>query len=1815
VLFEIDNVEDFIMSPLDASDRDYDKDGSSTDNSIDTELIMDVGSHPCISTYYYAMEADLNGFTHYYYTSIRMVLNVPQESDLPVLEIWSDNTGSPKECIYPNIQCTTPGTYGSLTEFKFDIDNPEFLLSCLDNDDTIWIVLKIGESIDWGKGSIGGNGVFGTNVMESSNSGTSWSTTSTPAAAKLNVYIYHLDQDSGDGLTNYEEYIVGTNPKRDDTDDDTGTQSTKDGDEVSDKVIFETTIEDGALGYWAYEGETLTGEVIWYDTAITGNRYKYVYSSSGAVGDSTVCLRLADDTEVRITDSKGDLYVGKTGETYYKFTKSGGLYKNMESVPVFRGREIYFSDPWREDSDLDNATDSEEIDWDGNYDEYSGQSEIRNLIGYDLIVNIRDDDSDNDGILDGDEVNYNSDETGLGLDTDTDENMIDLDSDGDGLWDGFEIQSTYDFDIDGLLNVVDPDSDGDGLCDGYADGYIWDPLDDTVSTNYGYYRDFSTINWVSEFGSAFPHSETAGFDIWEGEDKDCDGNYEVDEDEDSDDKFDIYYETEGYVQVYNDYDSDGYLDIDDFENGAEGTDWEDQPGGETVKENDGVNDDGDNKLDRETDPASDDTDEDGLKDGYDIVYDPTTPTWKYGEYYYKEFKETRTYLVEQDDDTDPLEIDTDGDGLYDMGEINNQKTFYVWKPTNPSSPTLYENQNSDPSVADTDGDNLNDGDEYIFSTSPLETDTDSDGITDYIEWDTGSMTTRGDHFDSDNDNLPDGRVENWWCDSSGNWEVATANEDGNAHWNVWEGEDLDGDGTIDTNEDLDGDGYFDVVISTVHYEIRDDTDGDGLLDLGDTMTACTGSNDEDDGTTSNNGNGYLEFGESDPDDIDSDDDCIIDGWEYFFDMVSPDWIGSRQYLKPWQDAKKYDASTFNTDSASDDNNNRWFDVDGSGGPNAVDSDADGDSVTDSDEVGPDGTLDATARSPKGTGTNNDYYTAAMDFIPFVKNSDGDGVDDTTDWLGAANRVADFDRDGLICTMDRDSDADLSIDNSPDTTNGNAGTGANVDNDGLTDAQERVNRGTSDTNADSDGDSIDDGTEVNTYGSNSMSSDSDGDGAGDGAEVSAGSSLMDSDTDDDGLPDGNPFELAGDTDGDGDPNYDDTDSDGDGIADGDEDKDGNGFMNGDTDNDYKICSGEIWKETNPTKIDSDGDGLPDGWIDGWNYWRNKYTGEAKWGLSPDYVPDPGKPTYEDYVVGPLFHQGTFVDNVGEVDYWEGEDLNRDGKVNTGTFTVPWPYNQIITFSTESDPKTQYSDSDSFSDGFEKSQGFLAHDSDTDHDGVNDDDDYEPNVKEQKLELNIFEINDLDGDLDQNDAPDIRVDVTFDELLSGQWESAGFSTKSWDRNKYNVIETKTFISEVLDPESRWIRVKIKAYDHDYFNGNEIIDITPKKDYCTLVLYFDMETSLWNGGGTFTNKNEFNTLKSQNIYEGMALFKPKPLEEDFNTQQIRESNNQVGYCTGDKDGKYPADGDIFFDVKLHNSFDEDGLSWFSEFYYWKTRTSPVDWNTDGNADGFDSDQDGMDDGWEVIHSMKPINSPFDIHPQYQDTDNDGIYDLYEYIHNDYGLNPNRDDILVEIDTMDTCYLYLKTIFHAVEQFQVRGFSIHIDYGDLGGGQVVPSEASTNSNDFGTYYNNYFLKSPDGSSNLRKGKFHYAVIANEANEFPKPAGWSNSPGTEDVDFHKAGMTDMFFIFSELYQSGTFMHELGHNIIGFVDETHQFHDESHCEKFSCTMYWQGILINSCTYCDRCWDEIIYGGNDVNSNFKKNEEGPDFTEGLWEGYP
>ena len=220
-----------------------------------------------------------------------------------------------------------------------------------------------------------------------------------------------------------------------------------------------------------------------------------------------------------------------------------------------------------------------------------------------------------------------------------------------------------------------------------------------------------------------------------------------------------------------------------------------------------------------------------------------------------------------------------------------------------------------------------------------------------------------------------------------------------------------------------------------------------------------------------------------------------------------------------------------------------------GQPSVCDTDADGDGLSDRDEVN-------IGTDPNNPDTDGDGLTDGEEVIdhmtdPLEPDTDGDGLDDGVEVdLGIDPNDVDTDGDG--------------IEDGPEV--GDVTDPTDTDNDGVSDVF--------DTDDDDDG--------IPTADEGSGDVDTDGDGVPD---------HLDLDSDGDGIDDA--VETAIDTDGDGTPDFQDMDDDGDGISTEDEgsgavDTDGDGVPDDrDADSD-----GDGVSDSNEGGVDTDGDGTPD-----------------------------------------------------------------------------------------------------------------------------------------------------------------------------------------------------------------------------------------------------------------------------------------------------------------------------------------------------------------------------------------------------------------------------------------------------------------------------------------------------------------------------------------------------------------------------------------------------------------------------------------------
>lgn len=932
----------------------------------------------------------------------------------------------------------------------------------------------------------------------------------------------------------------------------------------------------------------------------------------------------------------------------------------------------------------------------------------------DGIPNILDPDSDGDGALDGEEEP---------------KWLCDPDADDDGAWDGNETKVHH-------TDPQDPDSDDDGMPDGWEIDHRLLPLVDDAQAD----ADMDDVQNDQEYlhGSDPQDRDSDNDGLDDGAERAA-GTTLTDRDTDDDRMPDGWEVANQLDPRRDDAGDDADLDVGESEDGAiyRATNVEEYfyciSGWD---ESQGPNP-------HATSPLNVDTDGDGVADGMEILHG-TSATLTCPSTNLPDVDEDG--LLNEDElrhHTSLTRADTDDDGLCDggrglacygnlgnagPGEVNDFASSPFLRDTDDDGIDDWrESQYYDDDLAgatrpdsdgdgaidirdpDADDDGLLDGDESSFGTSWQLADSDADGLTDYEEIRVyADMRLDPLALDTDGDGLTDG-VEM------------------NQHGTDPSVPDTDDDGASDLAETSGGTSPF--LPDTDRDGMPDGWELDHQLDPRDPLDA--GLDDDRDGILGNLSN-LAEYGYgTDPHLADTDGDRLFDGWEVL--------VG----LDP------------RADDAADD-------TDGDGLRNLAESlfqtdprrvDTDGDGATDGEEVAPALAqdlaleLDIPWTSPNATDTDgdglDDHRERALwgdgwlsdpdgDGGPLPRlahnlrdrDSDNDGLDDGQEMLVFLTDPADDDTDD-----DGASDLDEVLLHATDPLDPASAPGvareptSDADGDGLGDADERA-LGTNADLADTDGDGLADGPERIAWGIDLLV-DIDGDGSA--------NNLRDPDADGDGVDDGTEFghaalprELHYVTS----PRQADSDLDelSDGIEvrnrrvaapvtdrapeprwtlpsfGGDEPQVGAWHVRLDAPMSEPVAEpGERRSRGNPSSIDTDGDGLPDGRE--FNVWM---TSEASIDSEGDGILDPReKPRDTDRDglvdgVDPDSDNDRIDDNV--------EDANGNGRVD-GSETSPRDADtdddglcddEERDGTTRTDARNADSDDDGLSDGLESAR---------------------------------------------------------------------------------------------------------------------------------------------------------------------------------------------------------------------------------------------------------------------------------------------------------------------------------------------------------------------------------------------------------------------------------------------------------------------------------------------------------------------------------
>ena len=577
--------------------------------------------------------------------------------------------------------------------------------------------------------------------------------------------------DDGDGLTNGEENVIGTDPLNPDTDGD----GVDDGQEVTNTTDpLDPCDPLQTPGYIGYDGANpiwmaadCDGDGVINGDEVTNGTDPYL-SDGDTDGDG-----IDDPDEFANGTDLNDPCdpIQAAGYTGYDAGNPIWAAADCDGDGVLNGAEdTNGTDPYQvsPDTDGDGIDDDNEINNGTNEADPCDPVQAPGYLGYNGVNPIwMAADCDGDGVINGDEVTNG-----------TDPYLGDGDTDGDGIDDPDEFANGTD-----LNDPCDPaqaagytgydavnpiwaaaDCDGDGLINGDEVTNATDPYSNVDIDGDGESDDLETANGTNLNDPCDPMQAVGytGFDagnaIWAA--ADCDGDGVPNGTE-------VLNGTDPYL-VSPDTDGDGIDDDNEINDATDQADpcdpvqiagYTGYVGGNAIWA--AADCDGDGVLNgaedtNGTDPyqVSPDTDGDGLDDDNEInngtnETDPCDPTQVPG---YLGYDGANSIWMAADCDGDgvlngeevingtdpylPEGGDTDGDGIPNFEELNNgTDEFDPCDPYQEPGYTGYDPTNPIWAMSDCDVDGLTNGEEAALGTDPYNYDTDGDEIEDGIEVD------------------------------------------------------------------------------------------------------------------------------------------------------------------------------------------------------------------------------------------------------------------------------------------------------------------------------------------------------------------------------------------------------------------------------------------------------------------------------------------------------------------------------------------------------------------------------------------------------------------------------------------------------------------------------------------------------------------------------------------------------------------------------------------------------------------------------------------------------------------------------------------------------------------------------------------------------------------------------------------------------------------------------------------------------------------------------------------------------------------------
>jgi len=355
----------------------------------------------------------------------------------------------------------------------------------------------------------------------------------------------------------------------------------------------------------------------------------------------------------------------------------------------------------------------------------------------------------------------------------------------------------------------------------------------------------------------------------------------------------------------------------------------------------------------------------------------------------------------------------------------------------------------------------------------------------------------------------------------------------------------------------------------------------------------------------------------------------------------------------------------------------------------------------------------------------------------------------------------------------------------------------------------------------------------------------------------------------------------------------------------------------------------------------------------------------------------------------------------------------------------------------------------------------------------------------------------------------------------------------RNSCYIYEPDWNVTVNVPDDEEWVDIKIELWDWN-LGRDQKCDISGYqeggKDRYDVELQYCIKSGQWIG-------NDY-------------------LEDLF----LNADPSGYGRLNGCDDGsiyQHDFDCELWFNI-YQNDYDGDGIPYWTEVNVYGTDPQVDDRGRDDDGDDVPIEWEhkwGNSYTWdyEIFEYNQLIwYDPFTWEDHHNiDIDNDGLSNYEEYLTSQWGSDPFRKDLFVEMDLMEPGPNGEITEFPRDSKELLRtaydrqNIVYHLDDGCMGGGERIPFDDSATDEEIKQIYWNYFLHKDE--DNWRCGVFHYGLVIYNAERFPGFGFWGGvKPVIDSYQISALGMNkkaNLPYLKRDIVYASAYMHECGHTL------------------------------------------------------------------------